>query len=775
MSSGSPSFSARSFPRPGPWTGRIPELYDDPVLLRKSLETVRYLPPANAFRRDLEEKLSRPDRIVRILEGNDTLLADRLVRSLPPPHFSSCAGSLERWLKFERNGFANPVPDILTQVSPDDAAEAFLRVLSKPPFPGATTLSEIAEQLPRLPLLPARRIFELLLDLSQRGLLPPLRLISPGCRIGHERVYELVPFLANAPSEWHSVVRTLFSHAFCVEANYEGEWSIREVGRILAKEAPRDEIDRIRRSRDFQEALSLLGSHSSRNPEARFVYRFLEAIPPTLLPQNVEAAFELAIGATVHAFESELPDLSSLSPDDFLRLFGLGLLDDSRLAQMSSFLSRFSDEDLLRAFENRVSSSMEDGEDLVPLAAVMGRIGRPIFIPLLTGFLSEDYGEFLCETAQEALKAIGSASQEALIRSWETLEDSQRAYGASVIEAVGGPALVDFLIAHPELFKERKEEWCSMALSFPDPRLIPFLLPDIEREDPSVDSAAFLLLSLFEPDFPSLPQIRERVNEPFVTEAILSESGTPRDFLRLLLTCECCGEANYYKVSKILTGAGVEDPLVADGFPCRSCGRFPFFRMDPFGRMVIAAERMRSLPSNRKGDRSAPSLVRIVNVRDSEGNVMSFQRAVRTTMESLEKNPDDACMLNRMTNFLIELNKKDLSIEYGARAYASDPNAVEIIYNRILLLRSKGDDIAALDVVRNAFEKSASWHYLSEVPGEQRERLRNIAARLFLDMKIPLPSYLATFRKTSPVLKGKVGRNDPCSCGSGKKYKKCCL
>jgi uncharacterized protein YecA (UPF0149 family) len=29
----------------------------------------------------------------------------------------------------------------------------------------------------------------------------------------------------------------------------------------------------------------------------------------------------------------------------------------------------------------------------------------------------------------------------------------------------------------------------------------------------------------------------------------------------------------------------------------------------------------------------------------------------------------------------------------------------------------------------------------------------------------------------APVVRGhrKIGRNDPCPCGSGKKYKKCCL
>ena len=29
-------------------------------------------------------------------------------------------------------------------------------------------------------------------------------------------------------------------------------------------------------------------------------------------------------------------------------------------------------------------------------------------------------------------------------------------------------------------------------------------------------------------------------------------------------------------------------------------------------------------------------------------------------------------------------------------------------------------------------------------------------------------------KKTPVVNSGKVGRNDPCPCGSGKKYKKCC-
>ena len=36
---------------------------------------------------------------------------------------------------------------------------------------------------------------------------------------------------------------------------------------------------------------------------------------------------------------------------------------------------------------------------------------------------------------------------------------------------------------------------------------------------------------------------------------------------------------------------------------------------------------------------------------------------------------------------------------------------------------------------------------------------------------IPLHSSVETYERVKP----KIQRNDPCSCGSGKKYKKCCL
>lgn len=40
---------------------------------------------------------------------------------------------------------------------------------------------------------------------------------------------------------------------------------------------------------------------------------------------------------------------------------------------------------------------------------------------------------------------------------------------------------------------------------------------------------------------------------------------------------------------------------------------------------------------------------------------------------------------------------------------------------------------------------------------------------------VPLVHFLSDLNKTTIVNKKKVGRNEPCPCGSGKKYKKCCI
>lgn len=79
----------------------------------------------------------------------------------------------------------------------------------------------------------------------------------------------------------------------------------------------------------------------------------------------------------------------------------------------------------------------------------------------------------------------------------------------------------------------------------------------------------------------------------------------------------------------------------------------------------------------------------------------------------------------------------------------------------------------------NAEEKISGLETYLAQQEEQRLTMRRfdgphssamLKARMATPSKLKAPAMVDTIRRES----GKVGRNDPCSCGSGKKYKKCC-
>jgi preprotein translocase subunit SecA len=60
------------------------------------------------------------------------------------------------------------------------------------------------------------------------------------------------------------------------------------------------------------------------------------------------------------------------------------------------------------------------------------------------------------------------------------------------------------------------------------------------------------------------------------------------------------------------------------------------------------------------------------------------------------------------------------------------------------------------------------WENNGHTPNEIFEKFEKPNLR-------PLPDEPFEFDAAEMKIGNKVGRNDPCPCGSGKKYKKCCL
>ena len=108
-----------------------------------------------------------------------------------------------------------------------------------------------------------------------------------------------------------------------------------------------------------------------------------------------------------------------------------------------------------------------------------------------------------------------------------------------------------------------------------------------------------------------------------------------------------------------------------------------------------------------------------------------------------------------------------IPIEYGAILTDADqdfPGRLEVIYRNMTHLMEKWhpDAMAVEKLYFNMLEAKAKWLYtLPEwedvLPLSKRQEITK------------------AWRKSRQVINDqKIGRNDPCPCGSGKKYKKCC-
>lgn len=99
----------------------------------------------------------------------------------------------------------------------------------------------------------------------------------------------------------------------------------------------------------------------------------------------------------------------------------------------------------------------------------------------------------------------------------------------------------------------------------------------------------------------------------------------------------------------------------------------------------------------------------------------------------------------------------DLMLQKITEAAGDDRNAVVAQVSRVTVIRTLDPVVAA---ITSGFNVSGSSVNLTNC---------NING-----LVVPAAIIVEAHKPTTPVQPGRAGRNDPCICGSGKKFKKCC-
>jgi HEAT repeat protein len=115
----------------------------------------------------------------------------------------------------------------------------------------------------------------------------------------------------------------------------------------------------------------------------------------------------------------------------------------------------------------------------------------------------------------------------------------------------------------------------------------------------------------------------------------------------------------------------------------------------------------------------------------------------------------------------------------GALGNYGDPRAIPILVGFLERYQLGDDDSVMADHVIIEVEAAleALGAELTDAQRQTLDRMRAVLERRRQAMFAPLEQALARRASGLPVVakgRGKVGRNDPCPCGSGKKFKKCC-
>lgn len=409
----------------------------------------------------------------------------------------------------------------------------------------------------------------------------------------------------------------------------------------------------------------------------------------------------------------------------------------------------------------------------VHIAQAMGKLKYTEFIEPLINAIGKDRGDFICDAAQKSLCEIGHEAQAALISQWDELDSSQQIYGLSVIRNIHGTAANEFSVNRfSDLLKDDLEYACGLFLVSPDIRLVNLLKPELRRKQSIIDRAFYILAKLMEYDDPIVDSTKERALADYdrsKNAAAEFEKGSlaQNNYLNLELKCPACEAVNQYQTKGVIMSVEADaPPLLADEFPCLSCAKEVEFQFTSMAQMAITAELLKKTMDD---EHSQNSKVNTIDCK-IDGQVIPLSKALLQIDKSLAIKPDDAYQWFRLGNLISQINRPKATINAYQKATTYAPNAADAQFALASALFNNQQEIEAFQILQDALKQLSEWTFFSEFSnfGHTFADLYNHLRRSLGKLDIPAvhPSALSRPKK--------LGRNDPCSCGSGKKFKKCC-
>jgi len=402
-------------------------------------------------------------------------------------------------------------------------------------------------------------------------------------------------------------------------------------------------------------------------------------------------------------------------------------------------------------------------------------------IPALLDSLSlTNRDEALVEAAEEALVKMGEEALEGAAEVLRSSEDLGKISGAlQILEKLPCRRSVEILLEQFErLWILESDVLLETVQALGAREFLHPLQRELREGEALAENVYLFLCQLHKVSDPILKGIRKRKEDQEIALRRVLKAGDLGELLKgwlpLPLKCRGCSRTYTYEVTEIYVDPKQKvEPFVRDEIRCKGCGRLDDYELTSKAQMAIMAEMVKLLAVKEKmGEKALDKTpLRFVAIGLSDGRRMSPGEALKEYEGRIAKDPHDPGLQIGYANVLRFLKKFDRALEAYRKALELDPLAVEAHASIAEILADREDFAGAYEAMRRCVDLLPQGHFYRTK--DQKTFTEGVREALEVFRKrgaIRLPE-----AKPKESMRAKVGRNDPCPCGSGRKYKKCCL
>ena len=416
---------------------------------------------------------------------------------------------------------------------------------------------------------------------------------------------------------------------------------------------------------------------------------------------------------------------------------------------------------------------------------LLGNLKDPKAIPFLIDFFKGKGHDASKDQCIQAMVQMGSSLVDYLEKNFDQLNARQLSEILFVLQDIAEEKTADLILLHwDELWSIDKELLLYALEGIASPRFIEPLRKELREGEDLEEEVFHLLCHLHGVNDILLPQIaknlaqRKKEAEKRLDAWQRDDSMALRpDTAKVELRCRRCNKSYHYEVGNIhLFPKEDGKPWIADKIVCKNCRAINQYEITAKGHLAITSQLILTTALIEKGQlKPGKGPIQVAEAGLMNGRRMSMEEMLEYYPKEIQKSPEDPALRVGYGNVLLKKGLEDEAVRQYQEALRLDPLAVEAYASLGEFEADKGNSSAAYEYFHKAAERIHTGHYYRTKEIDQLKEAVILKRDHFAEVLGKTSEWVSQPPSQGIIKREKVGRNAPCPCGSGKKYKKCCL